>query len=105
MTKKIFIISSIALLIGIGVFSFFRFNEKDYTIKVYQVENGWGYDILLNKKALIHQEIIPAIAGQQAFPNKKSAKAAASLVVEKLEKNKIPGLSAEEVGEILEKYR
>ena len=40
-------------------------------ISVFQVLDGWGYDIHVDGKRLIHQPIIPVIPGNKVFVNEK----------------------------------
>ena len=51
---------------------------------------GWGYDIYVDDKLMIHQPHIPAVAGKLAFVNQASAQMVANLVVYKLRNNIMP---------------
>ncbi len=46
------------------------FEVKDSTGKT----QGWGYDIYIENKKMIHQPIIPAIPGNRAFKTESDAK-------------------------------
>jgi hypothetical protein len=59
---------------------------------------GFGYDIRVNGKLLVHQPTIPTVAGNKGFPTEQSARRAANLVIQKIKKNQIPpSLTADEV--------
>lgn len=59
-------------------------------VKTYKGKNGWGYDIYVNNKLLIHQPDIPALSGNRGFPTKTHAQRVAELVVDKIRKNILP---------------
>jgi hypothetical protein len=59
---------------------------------------GFGYDIRVNRKLLVHQPNVPTVAGNRGFPTEKSARKVANLVIQKIKKNQIPpSLTADEV--------
>ena len=94
------------MVIGItGFILFSTFSNKEETVgigySVYQNGSGWGYDILADGETLIHQPFIPAIDGNNPFPDKASAEAAARRVIDKLVKGESPALTREEVTTIL----
>ncbi|WP_162915638.1 DUF4907 domain-containing protein [Paraflavitalea soli] len=51
---------------------------------------GWGYDILLGKKILIHQSINPAVKGRIAYDSKQAAEADARIVIGKIKLGETP---------------
>ena len=57
-------------------------------LQTFQLRNGWGYKIMLNKKTLIYQPTIPAIDSIQPFPTETSARKTGLLVLERLNQNK-----------------
>ena len=63
-------------------------HKKKQTIeaKALYVGNGWGYEILVNKKLYITQRMIPAIPGKKVFTTQAQAMLVANLVVRKLQK-------------------
>jgi len=68
-------------------------------IKVFQTENGWGYDIAVNGKPYIHQPTIPALPGNNGFKTKEEAEKIAGLVCDKIRKNIMPpSVTPEELG-------
>jgi hypothetical protein len=66
-------------------------------IRTYQVQEGWGYRILLKDKVYIDQPFIPVVQGKVAFPDKRSAHRAAKLVKQKLVNHKLPALTKEDL--------
>ena len=65
--------------------------------KVFKTDAGWGYNILVNKRIFIHQEYIPAIIGNNPFPNKEAAKKAAKMIIIKLKMGQIPAITKEDL--------
>ncbi len=45
---------------------------------------GWGYDLVINGKRTIHQPIIPAVQGNDAFASESDAKKIGDLAVMKM---------------------
>jgi hypothetical protein len=69
-------------------------NPKDgsvYSVEIIAGEaNSYGYDIKKDGKLLIHQPHIPGIAGVRGFDTEQQARAAAQLMISKMEKNIMP---------------
>ncbi|MFY7963712.1 MAG: DUF4907 domain-containing protein [Chitinophagaceae bacterium] len=82
------------LLIAIVFFIFKNAAKQNEVIqiKTFAINNGWGYDIHINNKIYIHQEIIPAIEGRKSFVNKEDAEKVGQLVVNKIKAKKGGGL-------------
>ena len=51
---------------------------------------GYGYDILIDEKCVIHQPHIPVIPNTVGFPDHESAKKAALMVIDRIKKNEMP---------------
>jgi len=66
-------------------------------VRTYQVQEGWGYQILLKDKVYIDQPFIPVLQGKVAFPDKRSAHRAGKLVKQKLVDHKLPALTKEDL--------
>ena len=47
--------------------------KVELEVKTYKTDIGWGYDITANDTSLIHQNIIPGIAGRKGFATKEDA--------------------------------
>lgn len=88
-------VAILLVLTVIGVFYIKR--EQKYQIGLFKTEQGWGYDISFRKKLIIHQPFMPAVKGQVAFTDRKSARKTAVLVVKKLRHKQSPGISAGEL--------
>src|SRR5438874_346400 len=66
-------------------------NQLSY--KCFKTEQGWGYDILVDHRILIHQPFVPGIAGRTPFSNNQQADSAAQIVIEKIKSGKLPIIS------------
>ncbi len=71
--------------------------SKRYTKNIYNIDKGFAYEIIYNKKVIIKQEHIPSIDCYQLFLNKKEAIKVADLVIEKLENKKIPSIGLDDL--------
>lgn len=67
-------------------------------------EKGWGYDILVDGKVVVHQPVMPAHGGGLGFGNRTQALHAAQLVISRMGDNQFPGLSQQEVDSIISTY-
>ena len=74
--------------------------EERFTLSVYRVEGGWGYDILENNKIIIHQDIIPAISNKQPFQTATDARKTGQMVLKKIRGNQLPIITIEELIEL-----
>jgi hypothetical protein len=52
--------------------------------------NSFGYDILLDRKLLVHQPNIPGLPGNEGFSTKERAQKVADFVVKKIRNNEMP---------------
>ena len=69
--------------------------------RLFRSGGGWGYDIVYNGKAVIHQPYIPALPGMNPFPDRHSARKVASHVAARVQSGESPAVSAEEVRELM----
>ena len=70
------------------------FEIKDSTGK----SQGWGYDIYMAKNKVIHQPIIPAIAGNKPFKSESDAQKTGLFAAAKMDKGgSLPTLSTKEL--------
>ncbi len=60
------------------------------TTRVIPIEDGWGYEVLINNKVYVNQTIIPAISGKYAFGEYQDARKTAAFVVQQMMQNVIP---------------
>jgi len=101
-TKHNWIVIAVSILIAAAIPVLYKAGAKvnEINYKTFNQTGGWGYDIIVNRKLLIHQEYIPAIAQKKEFSTEKQAAQAAQLVMSKLKNNKLPTLSLVEVEQI-----
>lgn len=66
-------------------------------LKVFQTENGWGYQIVARQKILIHQPTIPAIDTIMSFPDEASTRKVGTLVLKRFNEHRIFSVSKEEI--------
>jgi hypothetical protein len=56
----------------------------------FKTEHGWGYDILVNDKIVIHQPMLPGKSGYNGFPTEQEAGADAQNVIESIKSGTHP---------------
>jgi len=76
----------------------------EITIKTFQVDEHWGYQIYIDTTLFIYQEFIPGLPGQQNFTTESDALNCAKLVRQKLLKSKIPSITTAELDSLGVKY-
>lgn len=79
----------------------FKEKKNHISTNVFEGTHGWGYDILVNNKLFIHQELIPAVQGQTGFKTKTQAEQAARLIINKMESGRLPTVTTFELEPIL----
>jgi predicted glutamine amidotransferase len=93
-----------AMLVIAGVAAVFFYchssPHEHYDLQVKKMGQGWGYAIRKDDKPFIYQATIPAIEGNRAFTDKRSAKKTGRLVLSKLQHNQMPSVSIEELKEL-----
>jgi len=99
--RKIFIILILlAAVISGGIYAWQQRRPQErlkVEVKPFKSGNGWGYNITVDNNIYIHQETIPAIAGNYTFTSKEDAIKTGRLVVKKLVTGAFPSLSSEEI--------
>lgn len=76
--------------------------EVLYTIETFKTDaGGWGYNIMLDGKVFIKQDVIPAVQLAIPFRSENEARRTAEVVVKKLNSKKIPSISIEELDSLL----
>lgn len=63
------------------------------SLKVYPIDNGWGYKIYVDSTLYIFQETIPGFSGETKFKSQTDAMACGELVINKLKNKKVPFVS------------
>lgn len=71
--------------------------ERQAELRTFQWKKGWGYQILMNEKVLIHQPFIPAIDTTMAFPDEESARMIGTLVLNKWTEGELPSVTKGEI--------
>lgn len=94
MRKGRMALGSLTILLPLLLILFcFRFrdmgsrDEMQPELQTFQLGDGWGYKVLMNRKVLIYQPTIPAIDSLRSFPTEASARRIGSLVVKRIKKN------------------
>lgn len=70
--------------------------------KVFRGSCGWGYDILVGDRVLIHQESIPSQQGTCGFTREESAQKAAGIIINKMKNGQAPYLTSFDLAKIAE---
>ena len=95
--------SLIILLPLLLVLFYFRFREKGSRnemqpeLQTFQLGDGWGYKVMMNKKVMIYQPTIPAIDSLRPFPSEASARRIGSLVVERIKKSPCFSITTDDI--------
>jgi len=99
MTKNfVFVFLALLILTACSIVLTNLENEKNHIqYETFSTKNGWGYNILMNNKIVIHQQMIPAANIEKGFNSKEEAAKVAMLVITKIRMKKFPGLTAAEV--------
>lgn len=100
MIKKSYILLSVSILSLIVIIGFSskpdKHNHKDMVLvesATFQVSGGWGYNILVDHKIFIHQETIPAVAGNKIFVTKEDAEKTSEFIIQKITNKKLPSVT------------
>jgi len=98
------ILLALAVSAGIWIIALNNNNSKKknhLSARVFKGVKGWGYDIMLDDSIFIHQEYIPVIAANKGFTKQEDATKVASLVLQKLQQNKLPTLTTFDLQQII----
>lgn len=97
----LYIAVAISVVIAVTTFVYTHTSKEDELLRVevvpFKTDMGWGYDVKVDNKIFIHQQSIPAIAGDKSFASKEDALKTGNVVMKKLLTGKLPALSPEEV--------
>lgn len=84
-----------------GILIFARPHKtNNITCTTLHVASGWGYEISVNNKVLIHQESIPGQNSSRGFQTEKQAMSAGRLVLSRMRSAHNPTLTSEDVSAI-----
>lgn len=84
------LIISLPLLLILFCFRTWEMGSRDEVqpeLQTFQLGDGWGYKVLMNRKVLIYQPTIPTIDSVRSFPTEASARRIGTLVVERIKRN------------------
>jgi hypothetical protein len=100
--KKNLVVLAVSFLVAVVVWCLVQVYYKpgtpvNWSSRVYQVNNGWGYDIYQKGELYIQQTFVPVKTGREPFASESQAGRAADMVMEKLNKGQLPGLSEKEL--------
>lgn len=56
----------------------------------FKTEQGWGYDVLVNERIVIHQPVIPGVSGTSGFSTEQAAATDAKSVIESIKSGEHP---------------
>ena len=94
------IVLAISCAVAIAIPFFYPSQERKVDYIIFHTTNGWGYDILVDKRLIIHQECVPVLAEKRGFATEEAARAVARKVVHKLKNNELPILTYGELTQI-----
>ena len=60
------------------------------SLKTFQTNLGWGYDIYKDDSIYIHQEFMPAVEGRKGFATEADAEKTGKLALSKMHQQKLP---------------
>lgn len=99
MTKKNLPLIAAVLILAAAVTIWIRKNQQAASdllpvdVHTLRFSNGWGYDIIIDKKIYIHQDCIPAVASYKRFVSEEQALATGQLVVAKMKQAHKPAVT------------
>lgn len=95
------IIAAVVIAAAITCIKLYWYHEHDpknkLSYRCFTGEQGWGYDIVVGEKILIHQSINPHIAGRKGFTSKQEAEADARIVIGNIKLGKTPVFNASQM--------
>lgn len=67
------------------------------TVVPFETGGGWGYQVMVDHRSFICQDVIPGIAGNRPFRTKTDAQRVGQAVVEKLMAHQRPTITLTEL--------
>ncbi|MBD2703037.1 DUF4907 domain-containing protein [Spirosoma sp. BT702] len=82
--------------------AFFLYQRQpQYEVRVIQMPEGWGYDILNRGTLIIHQPTVPGQSGKDGFASEEQARRVGERVVEKIQQTQaMPTLTNDELRQL-----
>jgi hypothetical protein len=68
-------------------------------LRALKMADGWGYEVLVDKKVFIHQDCIPAISAFKKFNSESEALLIGNKVVDKIKHGHKPAITQEEIND------
>ncbi len=108
MTKRVLLILiiAVAMLITASAVMLSKKNRSNtdpnmvpVALHTFKMTDGWGYEVLVDKKIFIHQDCIPAISLYKRFRTESEALSIGNLLIDKIRKGKKPTISLAEINE------
>ena len=105
MIKKntvIWLVSALMLVAGSGIL-YYRKNQQAVNdllpvgLHAIKIADGWGYEVLVDKKIYIHQDCIPAISSFKRFSSEAEALQIGQKVVEKIKQGHKPSITEQDL--------
>jgi len=105
MTKKsviIWLVSACMLITG-AVILYYKKNQQAVNdllpvdLHAIKIADGWGYEVLVDKKIYIHQDCIPAISSFKRFSSEAEALQIGNKVVEKIKHGHKPSITEQDL--------
>ncbi|HEX5002575.1 MAG TPA: DUF4907 domain-containing protein [Bacteroidia bacterium] len=73
------------------------YSKSTITLELFRVDSvdntgvrGWGYNVMVDGKIVIHQPTVPAVMGNNGFSSEEKAKKAGEFVIYKIKNNILP---------------
>ena len=68
-------------------------------LRALKMADGWGYEVLVDKKVFIHQDCIPAISSFKKFSSESEALLIGNKVVDKIKHGHKPSITQQEIND------
>ncbi|RAV27915.1 DUF4907 domain-containing protein [Sinomicrobium soli] len=96
--KRKIVILPVLIILGIaGVVGYIHRRVVRIDVEVFEVGNGYGYQLKSGGKVLVRQEVIPALPGSGPFCSRSDARTAGILVRHKIMNRESPAITKEEL--------
>lgn len=94
---KIFIPMKFLKIIVILSLLFSCKNNSEYSVKSFKINQGWGYDIALNNRIIIKQNVIPTLSNKKNFSSQADALKVGNLVLDRIKQNLSPTITKKDL--------
>jgi hypothetical protein len=66
-------------------------------VRPFEINHGWGYDVVRDGHIYFHQDFIPSVSGHRVFRSKEDAVAVGKLVEEHILSGQLPSVTEKEI--------